>query len=255
MLILGVVTIACGFIFFFFLVDNPRSRLLRLTPEQLAAVEERIKDNAVVITKEIKYHQIIEAIKEPRLYCFAFASMLINFQNGALNTFSSIITQGFGFAVSLKLISHSICIKLLSQWPSFLQGVDAILLTVPSGVVTVIYILAAIWYNRRYGNTLYVAMVLLGFSILGLVLLLAIPLAKAKLLGLYLCWSFVAAYTMLLVSLVCPYLVIVMLLSRSSFANLHFVLSFLSKKSNNVSGYTKKIFYSSVLIVLYTVRR
>lgn len=115
MLILGVVTIACGFIFFFFLVDNPRSRLLRLTPEQLAAVEERIKDNAVVITKEIKYHQIIEAIKEPRLYCFAFASMLINFQNGALNTFSSIITQGFGFAVSLKLISHSICIKLLSQ--------------------------------------------------------------------------------------------------------------------------------------------
>ncbi|CDH61084.1 mfs allantoate transporter [Lichtheimia corymbifera JMRC:FSU:9682] len=201
MLILGIVTIACGFIFFFFLVDNPRSRLLRLTPEQLAAVEERIKDNAVVITKEIKYHQIIEAIKEPRLYCFAFASMLINFQNGALNTFSSIITQGFGFA-----------------------GVDAILLTVPSGVVTVIYIVIAIWYNRRYGNTLYVAMVLLGFSILGLVLLLAIPLAKAKLLGLYLCWSFVAAYTMLLVSL-----------------------------ANNVSGYTKKIFYSSCLIVLYTI--
>ena len=94
----------------------------------------------------------------------------------------------------------------------------------PSGVVTVIYIVIAIWYNRKYGNTLYVAMVLLGFSILGLVLLLAIPLEKAKLLGLYLCWSFVAAYTMLLVSL-----------------------------ANNVSGYTKKIFYSSCLIVLYTV--
>lgn len=59
---------------------------------------------------------------------------------------------------------------------------------------------------------------------LGLILLVAIPLAKAKLLGLYLCWAYAAGYTMLLTSV-----------------------------ANNVSGYTKKIFYSVSIIVLYTV--
>lgn len=100
MLILGVITVAFGLILFFFLVDDPRSSFLRLTPEQREIVEERIRDNAVVITRQIKYNQIIEALKEPRYYCFIFASMLINFQNGALNTFQSIITAGFGFSVS-----------------------------------------------------------------------------------------------------------------------------------------------------------
>lgn len=99
MLILGVITVAFGIILFVFLVDDPRSKFLRLTPEQREIVEERIRDNAVVITREIKYHQILESLKEPRYYCFIFASMLINFQNGALNTFQSIITAGFGFSV------------------------------------------------------------------------------------------------------------------------------------------------------------
>ncbi|KAJ8661204.1 hypothetical protein O0I10_002953 [Lichtheimia ornata] len=201
MLILGVITVAFGIILFVFLVDDPRSSLLRLTPEQREIVEERIRDNAVVITRQIKYHQILEALKEPRYYCFIFASMLINFQNGALNTFQSIITAGFGFS-----------------------GVNAILLTVPSGVVDCLYIVAAIWYNNRYGNTLYTACAMQAFAIIGLVLLVAIPLPKAKLLGLYLCWAFAAAYTMFLVSV-----------------------------ANNVSGYTKKIFYSSSIIVFYTI--
>ncbi|KAI9319429.1 major facilitator superfamily domain-containing protein [Dichotomocladium elegans] len=201
MLILGVVTISFGIILFFGLIDNPRSRFLNLTPEQEQAVEERIRDNAVVITQEIKYYQMLEALKEPRLYSYILASMLINLQNGALNTFSSIITNGFGFS-----------------------GVNSILLSVPAGIIDVIYIIAAIWYNKRYGNTLYIACVMLGFSIVGLVLLVAIPLPKAKLLGLYLCWSYAAAYTMLLVSV-----------------------------ANNVSGYTKKLFYSSCIIVFYTI--
>ncbi|CDH48817.1 mfs allantoate transporter [Lichtheimia corymbifera JMRC:FSU:9682] len=201
MLILGVITVAFGIIIFFFLVDDPRSKFLRLTPEQREIVEERIRDHAVVITREIKFYQIIEALKEPRFYCFIFSSMLINFQNGALNTFSSIITAGFGFS-----------------------GVNAILLTVPSGIVCALYIVIAIWYNNRYGNTLYTACAMQVCAIIGLVLLVAIPVPKAKLLGLYLCWAFTASYTMFLVSL-----------------------------ANNVSGYTKKIFYSSCVIIFYTI--
>lgn len=100
---------------------------------------------------------------------------------------------------------------------------NAILLTIPSGVTDCIYIVAAIYYNRRYGNTLYTACVFLVFAIVGLLLLVVIPIPKAKLLGLYLTWAFAAAYVMLLVSV-----------------------------ANNVSGYTKKAFYSCSIMVFYT---
>ncbi|KAG2223093.1 hypothetical protein INT45_008941 [Circinella minor] len=201
MIILGAITMFFGIVIFVCLIDNPRSRFLKLTPEQLQIVDERQRDNTTVVTKEIKWSHITESLKEPRYYFFCIASMLINFQNGALNTFSAIITKGFGFT-----------------------GVEAILLTVPSGVVDIIYIVIILWYNNKYGNTLYCAIVMLIFAIIGLVLLIAIPVPKAKLLGLYLCWAYAAAYVM-----------------------------FLSSLANNVNGYTKKLFYSSSVIVFYTI--
>lgn len=105
-----------------------------------------------------------------------------------------------------------------------MQSLNAILLTVPSGVVDCFFIIFAIWYNTRYGNTLHLASVLLLVSVLGLVLLVVIPIPQAKLLGLYMCWSFVAGYSL-----------------------------FLTAITNNVSGYTKKIFYSSSCMIFYTI--
>lgn len=201
MIILGAITILFGLFSFFFMVDNPKAKVLRLTPEEEKIVELRMRDNAVVKSKEIKTSHIWESLKEPRFYAFCFAAMLINFQNSALSTFSSIITKGFGF-----------------------DSLNAILLTIPSGVTDCIFIAGAVYYNRRYGHTLYTACVLLLIAIIGLLLLVVIPIPKAKLLGLYLTWAYAAAFVMLLVSI-----------------------------ANNVAGYTKKVFYSSALMVFYTV--
>jgi ACS family allantoate permease-like MFS transporter len=112
MIILGSVTIVFGVFCFFLLVDSPTSKFLRLTPEQEQVVKLRTIDNATVITNEIKYHQMIEALKEPRFYCFIFASLLFNLQNGALSTFSSIITAGFGFSVRIEREKHLLNHKL-----------------------------------------------------------------------------------------------------------------------------------------------
>jgi ACS family allantoate permease-like MFS transporter len=101
MILLGSVTVVFGVCCFFLLVDHPTSKYLRLTPEQEQVVKIRTIDNSTVITKEIKYSQMIEALKEPRFYCFIFASLLFNLQNGALTIFSSIITAGFGFDVCI----------------------------------------------------------------------------------------------------------------------------------------------------------
>lgn len=102
MIILGSITVFFGVFCFFFLVDNPRSRLLRLSAEEEKIVAERALDNAVVRTKTVKLAHIFEALREPRFYCFFFTSMLINFQNGAMNTFSALVTKGFGFSVKYQ---------------------------------------------------------------------------------------------------------------------------------------------------------
>ncbi|RCH83896.1 hypothetical protein CU098_007114, partial [Rhizopus stolonifer] len=201
MIILGSVTVLFGCFCFFLLIDKSKSKFLRLTPEQEKVVDIRRLDNATVVTRQINFSQIVEALKEPRYYCFIITSALINMQNGALGTFSSVITAGFGFS-----------------------GLNSILLTVPSGITDCLYIIFAIWYNRKYGNTIHLACVMMGISLLGLILLLVIPVAQVKLIGLYMCWSFAAAYVL-----------------------------FLTALANNVIGYTKKIFYSSSVMVLYTI--
>lgn len=100
MIILGAVTILFGLVSFFLMVDDPKAKVLRLTPEEEKIVEARQRDNAVVRNREIKVKHIWESLKEPRFYIFCLASMLINFQNSALSNYSAFIAQGFGFDVS-----------------------------------------------------------------------------------------------------------------------------------------------------------
>ncbi|ORZ18604.1 major facilitator superfamily domain-containing protein [Absidia repens] len=201
MIILGCVTIVFGIFCFFLLVGEPTSPSICRNDEVTALVAERTRDNAVARTREIKFSHMWESLKEPRFYCFILASCTMNMQNGALGTFSTLITSSFGFT-----------------------GLNSILLTIPSGVADIIYIVIAIYINRRWGQTLPLSSILLVWSTIGLILLITIPVAKVKLLGLYMCWGFAAAYVLLLTSL-----------------------------SNNVTGYTKKIFYSSCTILFYTI--
>ncbi|KAI8643278.1 major facilitator superfamily domain-containing protein [Parasitella parasitica] len=200
MIILGSVTILFGIISFFFMVDSPKASVLGLTLEEEKVVDARMRDNAVVRSRQVKISHIYESLKEPRFYIFCLCSMLINFQNSVLNTYSSIITKGFGFT-----------------------SLSAILLSIPSGITDCFFIVVAVWYNRRYGNTLYGACAFLCTAIIGILLLVVIPVAKAKLLGLYLTWAYAAGFVLLLVSV-----------------------------ANNVAGYTKKVFYSSSIMVFYT---
>ncbi|KAI9281154.1 major facilitator superfamily domain-containing protein [Sporodiniella umbellata] len=201
MIILGIVTIVFGIVCFFFMVDNPKDRVLRLTEEEEKIVEARTLDNAVVRVREFKWSHIYESIKEPRYYAFNIIALLINFQNSALSTFSTTITSGFGFS-----------------------GLQSILLTIPSGASVCLFIIIAVFVNRRYGHTLLMGCFSLAWAILGLILILVIPVMKVKLIGLVLIWAYCASFVMLLTSV-----------------------------ANNVTGYTKKIFYSCSIMVFYTL--
>ena len=99
MVILGCITVVAGTFTFLFLPDKAKSRWYRLSLQETLIVQERIRDNAVVQSKEIKKEQILESLKEPRFYCYMLITFLLSLTNGCLTTFSTIIIKSMGFSV------------------------------------------------------------------------------------------------------------------------------------------------------------
>lgn len=101
---------------------------------------------------------------------------------------------------------------------------QSMLLTAGAGGSTVIFIIAAIVGVRKTQQTIYTAVGLTVVNVIGLILLLVIPVTRVKLIGFYMAWSYVSVYVLLITCI-----------------------------SNNVTGYTKKIFYNGVLMLFYTI--
>jgi MFS family permease len=199
-MIFGAVTMFLSIVYFLFLPDKPTSRWFNLTKEEEVLVEQRKRDNAVVRVMKIKHEQIWESLKEPRLYCCCVIALLMNLQNGALTTFSGIITTDMGFSTT-----------------------DAMLLGTPSGVIVICLMLVSAYISKKKNEIIYIALGNIGVSLIGLVCLAAIPGGGAKLIGLYLAFASAPVFTLLQTSV-----------------------------ANNVSGYTKKIFYTSCNLACYT---
>lgn len=200
-IIFGAITILMGIIYFVFLPDKPTSKWFRLTEEQKMIIKERTRDNAVIPTLEISYDQIREALSEPRLYCYCLISFFIELQNGALTLFSALIIADLGFS-----------------------NFDAVLLTIPSGVVSFLIMYFSTNLSKKKGEVILIAIGTCTISLVGLICLLVIPSGGVKLLGLYLSWGCTPTYTLMQASI-----------------------------SSNVSGYTKKIFYTSGNLIFYTL--
>ncbi|KAI9018501.1 major facilitator superfamily domain-containing protein [Phycomyces nitens] len=201
MFILGGLTCLIGIAVFFFLIDHPKSPYLNLNAEQEILVEERMRDNAVMRTRNIKKEHIFEALKDVRCWCFCFACTLLNLQNGGMTVYSSQITVAFGYT-----------------------PIEAVLSTVGIGAADIVYIIVAVYFVKKTNQTIYVACVTMFINNVGLLLLLVIPVPKLKLIGLYLGWTYPAAYVLILTSI-----------------------------TNNISGYTKKIFFNGLFMVFYTI--
>lgn len=104
------------------------------------------------------------------------------------------------------------------------SGLQSILLTIGAGGSTILFIVVGVWIVQKTRQTLYTACGLMVVDIVGLICLITIPEDRVKLVGFYLAWSYCAAYVLLVTSI-----------------------------SNNVSGYTKKIFYNGLLMIFYTI--
>jgi hypothetical protein len=106
MILLGTLTVVFGIISLLVLKDDA-IKICKSAAEK-AIVQDRTRDNAVIVTVQFNREHIKEALTECRFYCYMAFSFLISLQSGALGVFSSVVTKGFGFSVSSHLHWHII---------------------------------------------------------------------------------------------------------------------------------------------------
>lgn len=98
------------------------------------------------------------------------------------------------------------------------------LLSAGSGASTIAFLAITVFIFRKTHQNIYTACLLMAINVTGLILLLTIPIPRLKLIGFYMSWTYCSVYVLLVTSV-----------------------------SNNVTGYTKKIFFNGVLMISYTI--
>ncbi|OJJ05847.1 hypothetical protein ASPVEDRAFT_199320 [Aspergillus versicolor CBS 583.65] len=106
-LILGLLTVATGVIYFWYLPDNQSNAKFLDDRSRLIAIE-RIRDNFQGIGSQVwKWSQFREAFRDPRTYLYVLFSLLMNIPNGGITTFGSLVIKSFGFSDRLSLLLQS----------------------------------------------------------------------------------------------------------------------------------------------------
>ncbi|KAI8054193.1 major facilitator superfamily domain-containing protein [Gilbertella persicaria] len=104
------------------------------------------------------------------------------------------------------------------------SSTNAVLLTIPGGVFALLLVAGSTSLSKRWKETIWMAIAMCTISVIGLILLAVIPSGGIKLFGLYLSWGCTPTYVLMQASI-----------------------------TSNVSGYTKKIFYTSGNMISYTL--
>ncbi|KAI8070877.1 major facilitator superfamily domain-containing protein [Gongronella butleri] len=167
--IYGWVTIGIGMLVFLFLADDPYAKIFRLTEEEKKIVAERIKDNMVVRSQEIKRSHMWEALKEFRFWAYGVLYLLLSLQNSGMVAYSVIIIQSLGFT-----------------------SVQASLLQIPSGATAAIFALLGALAVRLTNQRIYVCCAFLGVAVIGFIVLIADKSMSAQLGGYYITWAYTA---------------------------------------------------------------
>ena len=168
------VSVCCSFIVFFFLPSSP-TKAKWATEHEKSLFVERVRSNNQGL-RNIKWNpsQAKEAFTDPFTYCLFFLCFFNTLCVGGISTFGGLlITRAFGFST-----------------------LQAQLLNIPVGVLSVLSFLLSGWICRKTGNTCYT---MIGFTIpniVGTIVLLTVAPGgshKGGLVVAYYCMQFVGA--------------------------------------------------------------
>ena len=183
--------------------DNQlNARWLSKDDRRLAVERVRINQQGIG-NKHFKAYQLKEALTDPLTWAFVFYALTADIPNGAISNFFSQLIVSFGYTSEQSLLYGT-----------------------PGGVVEIVSLMACGYLGDRYGNRLLISSSGLIISILGMLLIVALPLSNngGRLAGYYLTQS-----------------------SPTPFVAL------LSLISTNVAGYTKKTTVAALYLIGYCV--
>ncbi|CEL00991.1 Putative MFS allantoate transporter [Aspergillus calidoustus] len=151
-LLLGLITVATGVVYFWFLPDNQTNAKFLDEREKLIAVE-RIRDNFQGIGSQVwKWSQFREAFCDPRTYLYVLFSALMNIPNGGITTFGSLVVKSFGF-----------------------DARTALLLDGPSGAFDIAGKLIFTYFSDRLLDRTSMAFVAILIAMIGSILMIVVP--------------------------------------------------------------------------------
>ncbi|OLN85228.1 Thiamine pathway transporter THI73-like protein 2 [Colletotrichum chlorophyti] len=135
-LICGILTVAVGITVILVLPDNPMSAGFLTREEKVWAIERLRGNQTGVENKNFKWPQFIECFTDPQTYLLALITIASNVPNGAVSSFQATIIKGFGYTSK-----------------------ETALLSIPSGAVSIVSILAATniagRFNQRAVNIIF----------------------------------------------------------------------------------------------------
>lgn len=98
-LVLGAITSSYGLILFAFLPDSPAKVMFFSKTEKSIALQRTLQNKTGVMdTGKFRWGQVLMAIKDPQTWFLVLYTLCVNFCNGGITSFSSIIIAGFGFS-------------------------------------------------------------------------------------------------------------------------------------------------------------
>lgn len=165
-LIFGLLTVAVGLGVMFIVPDNPMTARGFSRDEKVWAITRLRENKTGVENKHFKFYQVVECFSDPQVWLIGLITCSSMVPNGAISSFQATIIQGFGYSSE-----------------------ETALLSIPGGVVTIIFIIIGSWLATKYGyrGPLIIMFLLLG-GCLGGCLMAFVPEDNraAKLAGIYL---------------------------------------------------------------------
>ncbi|WBW73458.1 transmembrane transporter [Schizosaccharomyces osmophilus] len=201
-LVIGAISNIWSFVYIIFPKNPVHAKFLN-TREKRVAIERVRKNRTGMETKKFKLSQALEAFKDPQVILLVLYNGMCQVTN-AMSVFSGLIIQGMGYS-----------------------GINAVLLTLPSGAVTVgSMIFAGVFAHVFKKGRIFLCMFVSSFTIVGALMIWKIPDSNpwARVVGVWL-FSPIASGNALALSLL----------------------------SSNIAGYSKKVTANATMFLFYSV--
>lgn len=103
-IILGSVTVAWGSLLFWLLPNNPVDATFLKPEERVVAVERMRSEQIGIENKRFKPYQVKEVLVDPKTWLFFIMTFCLQFINGAVSGFVTVIVQSLGYSHFLAVL-------------------------------------------------------------------------------------------------------------------------------------------------------